>query len=245
MTLSELRGRLLKEAILKSMMTDELLQAFLNASDDDVDAAILRIKRYTLARKTFPGLFGQVDVAKNLLASGLATFMSAKTPSGESVIYVVSGNWDTKQASYEDVYACVVTILEHKALECSSGVYVVIDHKDFGLKHLAQVKPKPTSDTAELYCHILPVKVIKVINFNSGLAVRSAWKILAPFLSKQVTDSTVFLGKEMSTLHELVAPHALPDQCGGHCGPYDNSSYVAQLEADEQSLIDKWNQYQV
>ncbi|KAI1297870.1 Alpha-tocopherol transfer protein-like [Halotydeus destructor] len=245
MTLTELRGCLQETGVLKTKMADELLQAFLNVTDSDVEAACQRIKRYTMARKMYPGLFGQVGAAKKLLASGMATFFPSKSPSSGSVLYIASGNWNPGQDSHEEFNACVVTILEHKAIECSLGVHLVFDQRGFGMKHLARLSPKSMLDCIELYSNILPVRMINVVNFECGMAARAAWKVLAPFLSKQIAATNVMLGRDIKRLHELVAPSVLPDDCGGLCGAFDSGRYLAELEADEVKLVNKWNDYQV
>ncbi|KAI1291079.1 Clavesin-1 [Halotydeus destructor] len=245
MTITELKQRLQDGAILKNMMTDDLLEAFLTVTGNDVEAAFQRIKRYIVARQMHPGLMGQVEVLKKMVASGVATFMTSKTPSGESVMYFIAGNWKPEQATYENFLSCIITILEHKALECASGVYLILDQANFGMKHMAQVTPKPLANAVDLFNNVLPVKMIRVLSINSGFAARAAWKVVSPFLPKQTTETTLMLGKDNKKLHELVAPQALPDICGGTGGHFDSERYLAELQADEQALVDKWNAYQV
>ncbi|KAI1297869.1 Alpha-tocopherol transfer protein-like [Halotydeus destructor] len=245
MSTAELRDRLQEYGILKNKMADELLQAFLNVTNDDVEAACERIKRYTTARQRYPGLFGQVGTAKRLLASGLATFLPSKTPSGASVIYMSSKHWNPKQMTHEEYNAVIITILEHKAVECSKGVYVVMDMGAFGLKHMPTLTPRSTMDTVELFTEILPVNVISVINYDCGLTARAGWKLVAPFLKKEIAAKSVLLGRDTRKLHELVAPSTLPDLCGGLAGPFDSEPYLCELKADEDKLVRKWNDHQV
>ena len=67
---------------------------------------------------------------------------------------------------------------------------------------------------------------VHVVNTHS--LVHVAYNMVRPLLTQQVKDIIIF-HNNLETFHNYVPPEILPEEVGGHLGPFDNASAASAV----------------
>lgn len=248
-TLIELKLLVAKSAQLSNKdFSDQLLSNILNASGHNVQQGLERLSNYVHNRKNYPKLFGVLSNAvQDVLKDNVVQLLTLKSPvSGEAIIMIQMKNWNTDKYEYEEILAAVVAVLEFKADVLSEkGVMSIMIADSLTFKQSRKISPSTSTSFSTLASAQLAVKINSSFLYTNTLA-EVAWKLVKPFLKKEIVEAITLVGKKNAEkLHQKLPIEVAPGDLGDLSAsrPDLNSNVHLQLFERKDLLLAHWDKY--
>ncbi|KAI1291075.1 hypothetical protein HDE_07686 [Halotydeus destructor] len=228
---AELKAALSAAGVDKTV-PDDLLTAYLVATDNDVSEAVERIQGYMGARQAYPRVAPTMADAKKLVNLGLVG--TSTNPSGKLVIWHLSGKADPSTISAEEYTRGVLAISELKATESPNGQVFVLDWAGFKQPgFIDNLDPGLALDVAQYFVS-LPIKV----DVKSSFLVNTTPEVKAAFVQQGhlLGEHGVFLGSDPAA---ILAAVGTTDS-----GQGQQAALLAELDAQQKALEWRWEELQ-
>ncbi|KAI1297873.1 hypothetical protein HDE_04356 [Halotydeus destructor] len=228
---AELKAALSAAGVDKTV-PDDLLTAYLVATDNDVSEAVERIQGYMGARQAYPRVAPTMADARKLVNLGLVG--TSTNSSGKLVIWHMSGKADPSAISAEEYTRGVLAISELKATESPNGQVFVLDWADFKRPgFIDTLDPGLALDVAQYFVS-LPIKV----DVKSSFLVNTTPEVKAAFVQQGhlLGEHGVFLGSDPAA---ILAAVGTTDS-----GQGQQAALLAELNAQQKALEWRWKELQ-
>ncbi|KAI1297871.1 hypothetical protein HDE_04359 [Halotydeus destructor] len=229
--IAELKAALVAAGVNKTV-PDDLLSAYLVATDNDVSAAVDRLKNYIAARQSFPRVAPTIAAAQKLISLGLVG--TSTNASGQVVIWHMSGQADPSAILKEEYTQGMLAIVELKSFDATKGLVLVADWADFKRPGFIDNLNPSLANEAIQYFATVPIKVGLV----SSILVNTTPEVKAEFVSQghMYGEKGTFVG---SNPEDILAAVGTTDTGLGNQG-----ALLAELETNKAALEWRWTQLQ-
>lgn len=247
--LSQLRARLRElqsDDLRIDLDNDTFLMAFLRARKFDVDDALNCVKRFYEIRKCKPKRIlpigrGPKDFA-DVFTLPIIVLMKQRNPIDGAFVLIWSCRYYdvdncNPTAAINMIFYIFQSLMLHPSFQ-TYGVRMVFDLEDvsaamvrqsFG--HLHSIKALGQSIS-----RAMPVRIpgLELINEPLSGLIRQLYNMgFKHFISKKMQDRLAFNGTDLASLHQRIAPEALPEELGGTAGTLaSNASWLQQIMFD-------------
>ncbi|KAI1297872.1 hypothetical protein HDE_04358 [Halotydeus destructor] len=229
--IAELKAALVATGVNKTV-PDDLLGAFLVATDNDVSSAVDRIKNYIAARQKFPNVAPTIAAAQKMINLGLVG--TSTNASGQVVIWHMSGQADPSTILREEYTKGLLAIIEMKSFHLANGLVLVADWANFKRPGFIDDLGASLANEGNQYSVTMPIKVDQV----SIVLVNTTPEVKAEFVAQGHVygESGTFVG---SNPEDILAAVGTTDTGLGNQG-----ALLAELEANKAALEWRWTQLQ-
>jgi len=228
----EERLRLSSPGLLKNVpgSKEEFLLKILRAGAFDVDCATNLLHRYVSMIQSAPKYFKPAfDVklasVRFTLEQNFHTILPHRDKFGRRVFIFRPGKWNPDVLSFNNIFSCVYALGEMVAREDKTqiaGVTVICDANGFALKQFKSLSFADFKQSAMFVQDHFPLWYRSIHVMNCPRLAHAAYQMLKPLLKPRVKDAILFHDSNES-LYQHVDKSILPQELGGHAGPFDCS----------------------
>lgn len=226
------------------VFSSDFLLKFLRARLFDVDKAKDLLLDYFSMRKHHPEMFPLASEVTKGFTPPLFSVMEKRLTSGEQLVILRPGKWDTKKHDFSTVISSSIPFFEFALFDehnQKEGLIEVVDMRGFGWNHFVKVTPSQLKFGVDLTERTLPIRFKKIHICYENKLVDLLFSVVRPFLSQDLKEALVFHGKDLTELYKQVPQAVLPEELGGE---QDLRTYSdSELSEIDEKLNSYWSFY--
>jgi len=231
------------EAFANVPRSDEFLKRFLRAKSHDVDKAKEMMSRYCLSRRKHKENFRNSlpSLCNEVYSHNIQTILQHRDKRARRVFIFRVGNWDPAVVSKEDLFSANYLCLELMAKEERtqvSGIIAIVDLEGLSWSHWMQMSMDYIQSMVGMVQNSFPIRFKEIHIINESPIFTVAFALVKPFLTEKMQNRLKFHGTSLPSLHDSVDASILPEELGGHMGPFSNAQMVSCLNKMERFFID-------
>lgn len=241
--LTELRGLLEADPVLKAPTETADLLRFLRIRKYDVNASLDTIKKYCAIQASSPRLFeGLRDPARiRELTQDIVTVLPQKNLQGKPIVVQRSGRWQPSKISYTQVMQGLVLCLEHASRDPAAqteGVAYISDFEGWSFGHIRALELGIIRDYMHYLQNCLPVIANECHIVREPATFSILYALTKPFMKDETVKSIMFHKKDVHRLRKYISPSALPADYGGTAPDTDWNLFWTKIVPDKKAGCD-------
>ncbi|XP_050527894.1 uncharacterized protein LOC126897984 isoform X1 [Daktulosphaira vitifoliae] len=203
-------------------ISDKKLIAFLQCTNFNLEEAKITIINCYKCYLKIPDVFCSLDplspeMKKLYKSSSFGDLTLKYSGKGECIVY-----WQFKDPDIK-LYDCLSSIklfhmwLEYKLLHCGTfdGLVIVVNTSGLSWRHVIKI---PITIMGEFFVYIqrgIPIQIKSFHFINSGNAISMLFKMLTPFIDKELMEKIKFYPVDSEEIFNYIAKNILPIEAGG------------------------------